>query len=767
MSVTRVCLVTDELYPFTAGGIGRINHNLIQDSLQHAPDVEFHVLLPDSVGIQPERVELFFGGRVKAHVVRYRPPHQRTADADGTYPPLAAFRHARWHGESLEFMRFLKAREAEGLRFDVIEFPDFHGWAFCSLQEKHLGLAFRDTTIAVRLHTSYGVLMNQEPNTLEVENVGRFEIERKSLLDADHVVAHLGCIAEFNRSYYGFDASWMRKVTVEFPPVVVDAPPPGDALARVPPHKRNLLFITKIQQVKRPDMFVRAAVLLMRTWKAYEGLAVLACHCFEPDYLTYIKSLVPADLRARFVFTKPGPDREALMRSGVVVITSDFESLNLTAYEASAAGSQVVLNGKCLAFGDDSPFVDGVNCQKYDGGLDGLAEAMRRALEGPLLPPVAWSVARPFWETRKPTPVKAPARTPLVSVVITNYNLGRYLPEAIRSVAASTYPEVEVIVVDDGSTDPFDAHVLSRLERAGDAGVRVLRSPINRGLPGARNLGLRAARGEYVLPLDADDCIGPEFLAHAVAALEARQDFSGVVPTAGSFHSDEELAARQFVDFITFLGDCPTYSLVMNRMSCATALLRRSVFEQYRYNESLHTYEDWDLFLRLVQGGHRLLVTNQVHFFHRRRPGSMRSPMDRRQHFQLLVSMYEGLTGPLHPSVRLFALLSHSRDAMTDPFGALHPAAGGDAVPAPALVPPSVGVEARPLRYNVVDMMNSAIKQVPLVHPMLKQVVGLTNREGSESVPLRYSVVDRVNTTLKRVPFLHRRLKKVAGHDEP
>ncbi|AKQ65366.1 Glycosyl transferase, group 2 family protein [Myxococcus hansupus] len=777
MSTTRVCLVTDELYPFTPGGIGRVVHNLIMDSQRQGSKVEFHVLMPATVPVQKAQVELFFGGGVKAHLCHFREPHQSAADAHGLYPPTSAFRDSRWHGESLELMRYLKAREAEGLHFDVIEFADFRGWAFATLQEKHLGLAFAQSTISVRLHSSYGTIMHHEPNTLEVENLGRFEIERKSLLDADLVVGHLPSIVEFNRRFYGFDDAWLRKVRVEFPPVVMDPPAEASSLTDIPSTRRNLVFVTKIQHFKQPDVFVRGAVLLMRTWPAYEGKAILACHAFDLDFLAEVKALIPPDLEDRFVFMKPGPDRDAYIRAGVVVITSSYESLNLTAYEASVAGARLVLNSACLAFGDESPFVDGVHCHKYDGGLDSLAAAMRKALDGPALSPVRWSVDRPYWERNvRDAPPGRAAQSPLVSVVVINHDQGIFLPIALQGIAASTYPEVEVIIVDDGSTSAFDMQVLQRLERssAEGPGLSVVRSPIHRGLAGARNLGSRAARGAYVLFLESDESVSPGFIQHAVSALESRPEFAGVVPTGGSFHSSEELANREFKGFMTYLGDCPSYALVANYVAAPTALLRRSLLTQQGYNEALSGYADWDFFLRLVQGGHRFLVTNQVHAFSRRRHESAHRAAPPRQHFRRLVRMFEGLPAPLHPSTRLFAMLAHSREAMMDPLGALEsqpaqPVPGAAAALESAQV---LSAAARPLRYDVVDMMNAALKRLPLVHPFLKQSVTSTSSpaggepgvaQPGEALPLRYALVDRANVLVKRVPLLHRALKQTVS----
>ena len=106
---------------------------------------------------------------------------------------------------------------------------------------------------------------------------------------------------------------------------------------------------------------------------------------------------------------------------------------------------------------------------------------------------------------------------PRVSVVIPLYQTERYIAETLASVLAQTYSDFEVLVVDDGSRDRGPG-----IARAtGDARVRVI-TQANRGLAGARNTGIREARGEYVALLDADDRWHPEKLARHVAALEAR-----------------------------------------------------------------------------------------------------------------------------------------------------------------------------------------------------------------------------------------------------
>ena len=104
---------------------------------------------------------------------------------------------------------------------------------------------------------------------------------------------------------------------------------------------------------------------------------------------------------------------------------------------------------------------------------------------------------------------------PLVSVVIPLYQTERYIADAMRSVLAQTFEDFELIVVDDGSRDRGPEIA------AGFADARVrLVGQANRGLAGARNTGIRLARGRYIALLDADDCWAPDKLARHVAVMQ-------------------------------------------------------------------------------------------------------------------------------------------------------------------------------------------------------------------------------------------------------
>src|SRR6185436_2755865 len=116
------------------------------------------------------------------------------------------------------------------------------------------------------------------------------------------------------------------------------------------------------------------------------------------------------------------------------------------------------------------------------------------------------------------------AMPPRISVLMPCYNHGEYIDEALASVAAQTCQDFEIVVVDDGSTEPATVAKLARLEAPR---MRVLRTA-NQGLPAARNHAARHAAGEVFCALDADDRLAPAWFERALAVLDARPDVAFV-----------------------------------------------------------------------------------------------------------------------------------------------------------------------------------------------------------------------------------------------
>jgi glycosyltransferase involved in cell wall biosynthesis len=113
-----------------------------------------------------------------------------------------------------------------------------------------------------------------------------------------------------------------------------------------------------------------------------------------------------------------------------------------------------------------------------------------------------------------------------VSVIVPAYNAARHLRQTLESILHQTYPSIEVVVVDDGSTDATPQIAAEFAKR--DSRVRVIRQA-NAGVGAARNAAIREARGEYIAPVDADDVWCPEKLAKQVACMRASGDAVGLV----------------------------------------------------------------------------------------------------------------------------------------------------------------------------------------------------------------------------------------------
>src|ERR1019366_4616010 len=108
--------------------------------------------------------------------------------------------------------------------------------------------------------------------------------------------------------------------------------------------------------------------------------------------------------------------------------------------------------------------------------------------------------------------------------VIPCYNYGRYLQEAVDSVLSAKRADIELVIVDDGSTDP---HTQREIDRLSSEGFRVIRQP-NSGVMVTRNAGIRATTADYILPLDADNRVRPAFFERALEILD-RDPRVGVV----------------------------------------------------------------------------------------------------------------------------------------------------------------------------------------------------------------------------------------------
>lgn len=214
-------------------------------------------------------------------------------------------------------------------------------------------------------------------------------------------------------------------------------------------------------------------------------------------------------------------------------------------------------------------------------------------------------------------------QNPLISVIVPVYNVEAWLPRCVDSILSQTYEKLEILLVDDGSTD--DSGLICEEYAKKDTRIRVIHKE-NGGLSSARNAGLDAASGEYIGFVDSDDWIEPEMYAEMLALMEqnhaqlvcaGRYDVDGgtgektvgLCPKRQEQVSGEELAGR------IFLWDhCDS--------SACDKLYRRELFDGIRYPEG-KTCEDIPVTYRLALKAQRAVLCNKPFYNYYHRSGSI------------------------------------------------------------------------------------------------------------------------------------------------
>ncbi len=204
----------------------------------------------------------------------------------------------------------------------------------------------------------------------------------------------------------------------------------------------------------------------------------------------------------------------------------------------------------------------------------------------------------------------------VVSVVIPCFNDGQYINEALESVARQSVTGWEIIVIDDGSTDPHTCAVLENFH--GDR-IRVLHIR-HQGPAAARNLGIGLASGRYILPLDADDRIADTYLEKAARILDANPDVEIVYCQADYFGLLQGKWRLKPYDKETF---------VLENMIFSTSMFRRSTWERvHGYSENMiYGMEDYDFWIKILSRGGKVHRIEEALFYYRVKPRSRTASM--------------------------------------------------------------------------------------------------------------------------------------------
>ena len=552
-------------------------------------------------------------------------------------------------GTFLSHMHLWSARAYEVLRAahpdrapDFIEFPDYFGEGFVTIQARHTRDRWLDdTTVSVRLHTT-AEMASVLNGTLGDDFATRavLEAERYCLEHADRLLWCGGDVLDTYRRFYGTDALAPAERVPDAFSIAMPADP-GREGGPAEGEPLKMLYLGRLERRKgvhnllravnaMPDLDFRLTLLGgdTATGPARTSMRdILGLAAGDDRRISFVDNVTPAEVLthvdgADLVVLPslwecwPNVAREALMRNRPVLATPVGGFTELV--EEGVSGwltddtSIGALSASIRGLVEDPQRVtrlirEGGPRAAFERVTD-PATTLRRYEEVAALPP------------RQPTPhPRRAARTPLVSVIVPYHRLEMHVRETVDSVLAQTHPEVEVLIVNDGSLRDEDRPVydLAELPR-----VRVI-TQVNSGLSAARNLGIRHARGEYVLPLDADDVIVPEFIARCVRALEADDDLA-YAATWVRYMSPEGV---DFTDDTEGYFPFGNWSALMERNNVAgncSAVIRRRVFDRgFRYHDELTSYEDWFLYRQLYEAGIHGAVVPERLFRYRVRANSM------------------------------------------------------------------------------------------------------------------------------------------------
>lgn len=200
-----------------------------------------------------------------------------------------------------------------------------------------------------------------------------------------------------------------------------------------------------------------------------------------------------------------------------------------------------------------------------------------------------------------------------VSIIVPCYNQAQYLDECLISISNQTYSNWECIIVNDGSQDATETVAMNWTVK--DNRIKYIQKS-NSGLSAARNSGITLAQGEFILPLDADDKISPDYVVRAIQAFENDNTLKVVYCFAEKFGN--ESGRWELPDF-------SLYNLSQNNLIFCTAVYHKKDWELVGgYDvKMIYGWEDWEFWIAMLKNGGNVKRIEEVGFYYRVKSNSM------------------------------------------------------------------------------------------------------------------------------------------------
>ncbi len=636
----RVCIATpDILGPIRNGGIGTAYHHVARKLAAWGHEVVIAYVnanAADAAAMAATR-DLYAGFGVAFEPIAPRP---------GGDSPLMRAPAPTW-----ALLAWLRARERP---FDIVHVSEWRGLGYGPLLAKALGLDFGTTHFVVKgsSPTLWSLEGNRQLVSTEAE-LGWVFMERRSVELADTVIcgsAHL--------------LGWMRDAGYDLParafvwPNVFPAPDPDPAAAAARAARdgaplSEVVFFGRLEPRKGLVLFADAVARLARRGQAPPRVTFLGKPAGNFDALAFIERATdgwPGEVRTLTEFGAAEAVAYLAAEPGrLAVIPSLLENASIAVTECLQAGIPFV----AAATGGTPELVDPADHARalvppdHAALGDRLAELAAAPLRA-VRPRRDFDAALDVWQRwhAQAGPFAAAAErfadrardaaagTPRVTVCLVHHERPALLRMAADSVLAQDYPNLDAVLVDDGSESPAARAALDAVEADfAPRGWRVIRQE-NRYLGAARNAAAAAAEGEWLLFLDDDNLLFPDAVSRLVRA--ARFSGADCVPAASirfSGGGDPRTDAASHDTTIRFLGAARAWNRIRNVVGDACALVRREAFAAAGGFTNLYGLglEDLELFNRLMLAGRRIEpLPDPVYYYRKHSATSMIGMMEDR-----------------------------------------------------------------------------------------------------------------------------------------
>ena len=511
--------------------------------------------------------------------------------------------------------------------FDVIHFSEWKGPGYFTMLAKQQGLAFANTLLCVHTHgpTLWHKLSNAEYVT-QVDDLEVDYVERSSVKMADVVVSPSQYLLRWMR-----DCDWALPencyVRQYVRPATARKPQPNaDRVHRIKElvffgrlevRKGLVLFCDALDQLKNDPKLRHATITFLGKVDKVGGRDSAEYLADRAKQWPWKWQIVSDRDQAGAMDYLQGRERLALLPSLV-------DNLPNTVLEC--LGAQVPFLASDAGGIPEMIATSDLEVTCFPLRARPFAEKLRHALSAGVRPArsavdaqenerawVRWHESLPLADAHQVSleAVTLAITQPLVSICMSHWNRPAYLGQALASIEAQDYPNFEVVLVDDGSTDPEAQKLVTSLEaQFAKKGWQLLRNAENRYPGAARNLAARQARGEFILFMDDDNCAKP----HAVSTFVrvARKTGADILTCCLDTFSGQDAPHAQLVPKTRwlFLGPDVATGALRNNFGDTNSLWRREVFLALGgFHEDWGIgHEDWELHAKAVLKGYQLQV---------------------------------------------------------------------------------------------------------------------------------------------------------------